>query len=90
MHRPTGFAYLISLDSHQTFASNHYGDCGLNSSNQWGWIADMVAHQFECSPDDVHCIETDDGDQFTVDGKAVAYLANEKPAPSVAYLQAAE
>jgi hypothetical protein len=89
MTRPTSYAYLIRLEDRGCFASNHYGDCGLNWSNQWGWIADSVAKEFECSADDVNCLETDDGDVLTVNGKPVAFVQNEKPA-RVAMLQAAE
>lgn len=85
------YAYLIRLEDRGCFASNHYGACGLNWSNQWNWIADAIAREFECDACEVGVLESDGdlGDLLTVAGKPVAFIANEQPA-RVAMLQAAE
>lgn len=46
----------------------------LNLLSTWPMIQEAVAHEFECDPDDVGCIETDDGDQITARGVPVAYI----------------
>jgi hypothetical protein len=38
---------------------------------KWDWIRETVAHECECDPDQVGCIESDDGDMITVDGLPV-------------------
>lgn len=38
---------------------------------QWDWIRETVAHECECDPNQVECIESDDGDLITVDGMPV-------------------
>lgn len=70
------FAYLMSLDG-RCIATNHYGECGLNRHNQWAWIVGYMVNEFGCDPDNVYCIETDEGDRITVDGEPVAYLTEE-------------
>lgn len=37
----------------------------------WDWIRETVAHECECDPDQVGCMESDDGDLITVDGMPV-------------------
>lgn len=44
-----------------------------DTTNRWGWISRTIASQFNCWPDDVGVIETDDGDRITVRGEIVAY-----------------
>lgn len=45
---------------------------GLNSSNSWSWIVGNICGEFDCHPDQVSTIETDDGERIAVDGKPVA------------------
>lgn len=35
---------------------------------KWDWIRETVAAECECEPDQVGCIESDEGDLITVDG----------------------
>lgn len=42
--------------------------------DRWDWIQRSIAEQFECHRDEVGCIETDNGDRFTIDGEPVAFL----------------
>lgn len=59
---------LNRLDG-QRFASA--GFLGGLASDPWTWIARTVADELECEPEDVGCIETDDGDMVTVFGLPV-------------------
>lgn len=58
---------LVKLSTGKVFAQTIIGyfDC-------WNWICETVADEFECSADDVDCIETDDGDLITALGVPVA------------------
>ena len=38
---------------------------------KWDWIRETVAAECECDPDQVGCVESDDGDLITVDGMPV-------------------
>jgi len=40
--------------------------------NQWGWIQDCVAFEFECDVEDVSCIETEDDELIAVRDVPVA------------------
>ncbi len=40
----------------------------------WISVADQVASWHECSPEDVHAIDTDGGEMITVNGVVVATL----------------
>lgn len=71
------FAYLILTEDGRCIASNHYGEFALNRLNRWDWIVGYMIQEFGCDPDDVDCLETDDGDRITVDGKIVAELVEE-------------
>ena len=71
------WAYLIALDGRRCFTSNHYGDCGLNRHNQWAWIVGHMIDETGCNPDDVSCVETDDGDRIAINGKIEAELVRE-------------
>lgn len=73
---PAKHAYLMVIEGDRCIASNHYGDCGLTVWNVFTWAARHLSAEFECDVDDVCCIETDDGDRFTVNGMIVAYLAD--------------
>lgn len=42
---------------------------------KWSWIAEQFAEEFNCRPDDVDCVQTDDGDKIAVRGKIVGYVA---------------
>ncbi len=41
----------------------------------WNWISQAVASWFDCSAEDVRCVETDEGDACVVDGEVVATLS---------------
>lgn len=72
----TRFAYLMLTDG-RVIGSNHYGEFGLNRLNQWAWIVGHMISEFGCNPDDVSCVETDEGDRIAVNGKIVAQLEDE-------------
>lgn len=59
---------LNRLDG-QRFASA--GFLGGLASDPWTWIAETVAHELSVEPEDVGCLETDDGDMVTVFGLPV-------------------
>lgn len=46
-----------------------------DSMNSWPWVQEQVAAEFACEPDDVTCVETDDGDMVAVRGEPVARVA---------------
>jgi hypothetical protein len=76
----TKWAYLMLIkDGHldRCIASNHYGDCGLTHMNKWAWVVGNLINETGCNPDSVHCVETDEGDKITIDGKVAAYLIEE-------------
>lgn len=58
---------LVKLSTGKVFACTIVG-----FFDAWNWIRETVADEFECSVDDVDCIETDDGDLITVLGVPVA------------------
>ena len=75
----TRIAYLMLTDGLRVrcIGTNHYGECGLTRHNQWGWIIGHMISEFGCEPDDVSCVETDDGDRIAVNGKIVGELVVE-------------
>jgi hypothetical protein len=79
IRKPTKFAYLMVNEGPRVrcVGSNFYGDCGLNHTNQWAWIVGHMISEFGCEPDDVSCVETDDGDKIAVAGKIVGELVVE-------------
>jgi len=40
----------------------------IGPDSTWPWISETIARELECSPDDVHVLETEAGDMITVDG----------------------
>ncbi len=49
-------------------------ETGITGATRWEWISTTIAEQFECSPDDVGCLDNDDRfDNVTIGGKIVAY-----------------
>lgn len=44
--------------------------------NPWdgSWITNAIATDLECDPDDVECVETDDGEFFVVKGERVGFV----------------
>lgn len=67
------YCYVMDARSHRCIASAGFSDF---ISNRWPWVQQVVAGQFACRPDDVSCVETDDGDKITVRGEIVAYLGD--------------
>jgi hypothetical protein len=39
------------------------------------WITEAIASAFEVKPEAVECVETDDGEFFTINGERVAYVS---------------
>lgn len=39
------------------------------------WITQAIVSKFECSPDEVDCIETNDGERITARGEVVGYIS---------------
>lgn len=73
IRQPLRKARVIMLDG-RCIATNHFGPCGLDHLNLWGWVSAAIAAECECSADDVHCVETVDGDFISADNLIVAYL----------------
>lgn len=63
---------LLHLDG-RPFASTGFLP-GDPPAARWDWIAETVAAECECDPDEVDCMESDDGDMITVDGLPVYYV----------------
>ncbi len=61
--------YVHDLISGRVIASRYVADMDPYSGE---WITEAIATWFECTKDDVDCIETDDGDRWTVRGEIVA------------------
>jgi hypothetical protein len=59
---------ILTLDGRPWASAGFSG--GL-PSDAWAWIAETVAQDCECDPEDVHCEESEDGDLITVDGRPV-------------------
>jgi hypothetical protein len=58
---------------------------GAGPSAAWEWIAETVAAECDCSAEDVHCAETEEGgDLITVDGLPVYMVEISRPAPLLA------
>jgi hypothetical protein len=47
----------------------------LDEEANWNWISQAVASWCDCPADEVRCVETDDGEDLTVDGEVVATLS---------------
>lgn len=65
------YCYLHDALTGQCLGSIGYSGTGT----RWEWIRARVAGEYGCEPDDVNCIETDDGDKITAGGRIVAYTA---------------
>ena len=70
------FIYLMLIEG-RCLASNVRGEVGINSKNQWAWIVGAMVNEFGCDPDDVSCLETDEGDLIAVNGKPAAVVLYE-------------
>lgn len=46
---------------------------GFTGASRWTWICDVIADHCDCQPEDVDCIETEDGDRITANGVHVAH-----------------
>jgi len=68
--RRYGAETIRDLSNRKVVASN----VGLTIWTAWRWAADAISEHYECDPDAVHILETDDGDVIAVDGKPVAYF----------------
>lgn len=75
--KPTKTVYLMLTDSGRCLSRNFRGEFGINSHNQWSWIVGSICGEFDCEPEQVSCIETEDGDKIALDGVAVAELIEE-------------
>lgn len=66
MERLTSTVTILHLDGRQ-FASA--GFLHGNPGDAWNWIAETVAAELGCSPEEVHSLEGEDGDDTVgVDG----------------------
>lgn len=65
-------SYIMDAMTDRCIASASFTDPLLY---RWPWVQHVVAAQYECDPEAVGCIETDDGDKITAAGEVVAYLA---------------
>lgn len=64
---------LIRLRDTKT--NNEFASTFTGSFNSWHWITECVSERFECDPDDVHTLDTDDAmDLITVKGEVVARI----------------
>lgn len=61
---------LTTLTGDTPMASQPFFD-PRSTGDTWHWVADYVAEEFGCSPDDVHCTEDD---VVTAEGTPVARL----------------
>jgi len=51
---------------------------GMTSSCKWEWISRTIADTFECDPDDVDCVDSEDRfDNLTINGEVVAFVKSE-------------
>lgn len=75
--QPTKTLYLMLTDSGRCLSRNFRGEFGIHSHNQWSWIVGSICGEFDCEPEQVSCIETEDGDKIALDGVAVAELIEE-------------
>lgn len=48
------------------------GTTDTRFTRRWQWTQETVSEHSGCDPDDVHEVETDDGDIITADGKPYA------------------
>ena len=39
------------------------------------WITEAIVSKFECSPDDVGTVETDEGERITARGEVIGYIS---------------
>ena len=63
-------AYIFDELTKRCYASAQFTDL----TNRWPWIKETVASYECCSTDDICCIETDDGDKITAQGRIVAFV----------------
>ena len=65
----------IKTLSEREIANNVWPFDSSYGNAMWDWLVRSVAEEFECSPDDIHEIETDDeGDIITVRGVPAARI----------------
>jgi hypothetical protein len=56
----------------RVIASTHIS----NAFRRWEWISNIVAGEFECSPDDVDCFDDEQRfDNLSIGGKCVGYVS---------------
>jgi hypothetical protein len=47
---------------------------GVTGAVRWEWISRIIAAEYECDPDEVGCVDTEERfDNITVRGEIVAY-----------------
>lgn len=74
MNKPN-WQRIYDINTGREIASTFFTDM---ISNRWTWVQDVVSRKYDCLPDEVDEIETDEGDVITANGKPVAML-NERP-----------
>lgn len=51
---------------------------GVTGAERWEWVSRTMAREYECDPDDVDCVDTDDRfDNITIRGEMVAYMKSD-------------
>lgn len=67
-----GFEYLLDLKSGRVISCARFKSFGDIVEGRWSWIKDSIANHYDCNPDDVEMIETEEGDVLTAKGLPVA------------------
>lgn len=65
-------AYIMDALTNRCIASAYF----TRLTARWSWVQEVVAGEYECEPDEVGCIETENGDKITVRNVPVAYLTH--------------
>lgn len=60
---------LQKVDTGFVFATTH-----SIVGSQWDWISATVAHEFECDPNDLDCLDTEDGDFVVLNGVGIVQI----------------
>lgn len=66
--------YLHDSITNNVIASTPAYGLSLLDGTKWEWIAASLASWHGCRMSEVDCVETDDGDRYTVRGEVVARL----------------
>lgn len=77
LHFPTGRPVTMRHVTLVTLAGAPWATAGFlpgDPGAPWAWICELVAREFECREEDVHAMETDDGDVVTAEGIPVCMV----------------